>query len=654
MKRIHLLILCAVALLLCCPWVARGGEKDSLEQVIKNSFGDEKLKSQALYANAIAEESPDSAAMLAQFVLDRCSKDQAYVIGKSYLAIGESGYYKQDFNLALKGYYNAIPYFSSLNDNLELASIYNNIGLTHRFRCDFDSAMIAFRRSLVLEQKSNHEIGMAKCYQNIGLVLMQVGERSGFYAYTGKALAIYEKLNLRNRMAETANNLAVSYIEEGKFDKAESNYLKALAGFRALQDYTNEGSVLLNLSSLYYKQKKAGDALSNINKAIAIFSEIEDYVGLVHSHSIRGDLYYDMGDTHQAISEYLVCENLNQHIQIRDVQIRNLQSLAEAYKKMGDYQKALTMTEKGQIIRDSVFDNERMTSVMDLERLYKDELSRNDQLLSRISQQQFMLGLIGTCILLVLIIGYIVFRYFQQRQKENQRLIALDQSVLRANMTPHLLFNSLTSIQYFILENKQTTAIEYLGEYSKLMRLMLKYSQEEYITLAHEKEVLELYLSLQSLRLNQRLKYIIHSDESLDPETTLIPPMLGHPFLEQIIERGLPANETEGTLWISYSRVNNLMVYRIHDNGLGRSVMDTDHLDFSQWNVYSETMQRILLINQGIDQAHHIMFNLVDLSSRGKEGLLFEFTIPINELAKGVVTVKDLLFENVQEKTVIA
>jgi tetratricopeptide (TPR) repeat protein len=652
MKRNLLFILFSVtALWLCCAWAARAGEKDSLEQVIKKSFGDEKLKTQALYANAIAEESPDSAANLAQFVLDRCRKDQPYVMGMSYLALGESEYYKQNFKLALRGYNNAIPYFSSIDDNLSLAYAYNSIGIIHRFRCDFDSAMIAFRQSLVLEQKSNHVIGMAKCYQNIGLVLLQVGERNGFYTYTGKALAIYEKLNLRNRMAETANNLAVSYIEEGKFDKAETYYLKALAGFRSLQDQGNEGNVLINLSSLYFKQKKRGDALVTINKAIDLFSEIEDYVGLVHSHSIRGDLYYDMGDTQQAISEYLVCEQLNQHIHIRDVQINNLQSLAEAYKRMGDFEKALTMTEKGQIIRDSVYDTQRMTSVMDLERLYKDELSKNDQLLSRISQQQLMLGLIGTCILIILIIGYVVFRYYHHRQRENQRLVALDQSVLRANMTPHLLFNSLTSIQYFILENKQTTAIEYLGEYSKLMRLMLKYSQEEYITLAHEKEVLELYLSLQSLRLNHRLKYIIHSDESLDPAITLIPPMLGHPFLEQIIERGFPGNETEGTLWISFSRVNNLMVYRIQDNGLGQTMMNTDHLDFSQWNVYSETMQRILLINQGIDHANHIMFNLVDLSSRGKDGLLFEFTIPINELASDRMAVKDLLLH---EKAVIA
>lgn len=621
-------------ILYCVVFLAMGNvhssyanPKDSLALLIKTALGDEKLRYMSQYANVIAEEEPDSAFQIVQFVLDRVSKDQNQTIGMSHLALGEVGYYKRDFNIALKGYNDALPYFSKLNDSTQLASIYNNIGLVHRFRCDFDSAMIAFRHSLEIDEKLNNIIGIAKSYQNIGLVLMQIGEKSGFYAYTNKALAIYEKLNLQDRLAETANNLAVSYVEDQKYDKAESNYLRALAGFRALMDKGNEGNVLINLASLYFNQKKNGDALATINKAIEIFDRMHDYVGLVHSRSLKGDIFNEMNQHDLAIQEYLACEQLNKQILIRDVQISNLQSLADVYKNQKNYEKALALTEQWQAIQDSVYEEERVSAVMDMERLYKDELTRNDVLASKISQQKFLWSLFGGGGLFLVLVLFFVYRYFRARQREKQRLIALDQSVLRANVTPRLLFSSLTSIQHYILENKQSTAVEYIGEYSKLMRLIYQYSEQEYISLENEKEMLELYLSLQSLRLNQAIQYIIHIDDELDVNAFQIPPMLGHPFLELCIEQAVHSLGQEGSLWISFSLVNNLMMYRIHSTIVPCSEQKRHNDSLS--NIVHQTTQRIQLINQGILQSHHLMVNLVDLSTHGKCGEMLEIAIPV-------------------------
>src|SRR5213075_2682789 len=93
----------------------------------------------------------------------------------------------------------------------------------------------------------------------------------------------------------------------------------------------------------------------------------------------------------------------------------------------------------------------------------------------------------------------------------------LEMQALRAQMNTHFIFNSLNSINMFILENNKLQASEYLSKFSRLVRLILQNSQEAFIPLERELEALQLYLELESLRFDNKFEYKILVDEAIDP-----------------------------------------------------------------------------------------------------------------------------------------
>ncbi|HMG68189.1 MAG TPA: histidine kinase, partial [Chitinophagaceae bacterium] len=95
------------------------------------------------------------------------------------------------------------------------------------------------------------------------------------------------------------------------------------------------------------------------------------------------------------------------------------------------------------------------------------------------------------------------------KSKLQQQATELEMQALRAQMSPHFIFNSLNSINLFILENNRLKASEYLSKFSRLIRLILQNSQETLIPLENELEALQLYLELEALRFDNKFAYTI-------------------------------------------------------------------------------------------------------------------------------------------------
>ena len=103
---------------------------------------------------------------------------------------------------------------------------------------------------------------------------------------------------------------------------------------------------------------------------------------------------------------------------------------------------------------------------------------------------------------------------------------------LRAQMNPHFIFNSLNSINRFILQNNKAEASEYLTKFSKLVRLILQNSQFSMISLDSEIESLSLYLELEALRFNYYFAYKINIASDIDLESLKVPRLSYSPTLK--------------------------------------------------------------------------------------------------------------------------
>lgn len=180
----------------------------------------------------------------------------------------------------------------------------------------------------------------------------------------------------------------------------------------------------------------------------------------------------------------------------------------------------------------------------------------------------------------LMVSGIIVaaFRWRLKQIKQKQK-VEFEQQVevskaelkaLRAQMNPHFVFNSLNSIQHFILNSKGEEAVKYLNKFAKLIRLILNNSEKQFVTINEDLDAIKLYLELEQMRFDNKFNYKIIIHPSIDPDYDEIPPMLMQPYLENAILHGLNPKETDGHLQIEIENTGQFIKCTIKDDGIGR------------------------------------------------------------------------------------
>ena len=178
---------------------------------------------------------------------------------------------------------------------------------------------------------------------------------------------------------------------------------------------------------------------------------------------------------------------------------------------------------------------------------------------------------------LVFLIFQIRIRAIKQKQENEKlgyknRLLFLEQQSLNASMNRHFIFNSLNSIQYFINSSDKLSANKYLSSFAKLIRKNLDSSTTNnfIVTLQEEIERIELYLSLEKMRFQDKFDYKINVSSELDTESTEIPSMILQPFVENSIIHGvLPVSDRMGQIKIDIYRELDDVVFEVFDDGIG-------------------------------------------------------------------------------------
>jgi sensor histidine kinase YesM len=187
----------------------------------------------------------------------------------------------------------------------------------------------------------------------------------------------------------------------------------------------------------------------------------------------------------------------------------------------------------------------------------------------------FIVTVVLLGIALILLFAFFIHRKAQRRdqllKEEKQKALVSELQALRAQMNPHFIFNTLSSIQSFITQNNTNDAVGYLSKFAKLMRSTLENTKKKKVSLKDEITALELYLQLEQLRLDNKFNYQIKVDENIDTQFEQIPSMLIQPYVENAIWHGISHKETNGEISISFSLVNeNVIKCIIEDDGIGR------------------------------------------------------------------------------------
>jgi tetratricopeptide (TPR) repeat protein len=360
----------------------------------------------------------------------------------------------------------------------------------------------------------------------------------------------------KNFLSDADINIGETYLAQNKYDEALEHILKPLQFCFPPNLFTMR--VLNDLARVYKGQKKITQSFQYSKQLLAVAQTNGARQYIRDGFELYWKLYDQQGKTDSAYKYHLLYSTMKDSL-ARDVQLRNMAAI------------------------EMKFQNEQQQSKISL--LNKEKKIQEQQ------NQILFLGFIG-----LILTGIVVFRnillkrrneinmrkgaekelQIQELQTEKtkaefqQQAAELEMQALRAQMNPHFIFNSLNSINRFILQNNKAQASEYLTKFSKLVRLILQNSQSALIPLDSELESLQLYLELEAVRFDHHFEFNIKVDNELETDIIKVPPLIIQPYAENAIWHGLMHKEEKGNLEIELFQQDDFLCCKITDDGVGR------------------------------------------------------------------------------------
>ncbi|MBC54584.1 MAG: sensor histidine kinase [Gammaproteobacteria bacterium] len=182
---------------------------------------------------------------------------------------------------------------------------------------------------------------------------------------------------------------------------------------------------------------------------------------------------------------------------------------------------------------------------------------------------------ISMSILLIWSVLYFCIKYYQLFQHEKEKSLRSEAlaheaqlRMLRYQLNPHFLFNTLNAISTLILVQSTDQANNMVTRLSKFLRYSLEHDPLDKVDLDHELGSLNLYLDIEKVRFEERLG--INVDLAPDTERALVPSMILQPLVENSIKHAIARSEEGGTIWISARKCdNNQLCITVADDGPG-------------------------------------------------------------------------------------
>ncbi len=251
----------------------------------------------------------------------------------------------------------------------------------------------------------------------------------------------------------------------------------------------------------------------------------------------------------------------------------------------------------------------------------------------KLSERLIFKILLGALAFLFIFIGLLFFSRSRSRAR-NYKVSQM--TALRAQMNPHFIFNSLNSVQDYILRDDKIAANRYISRFSKLMRYILNASEREFTNLKKELEFLEAYMSIESMRFDNELNYNIVISKNLEPEKYMIPTMILQPYIENAINHGLKHASGEKNLYLRVKKYNSGLLIEIEDNGVGR--IKSRKIKLSSDSNYDSkgtqiNQQRIELLNKHFQNENKVTFKDIYDEERKPIGTKVEIFLQSIKLA---------------------
>lgn len=568
------------------------------------------VKSYKYLANYLGElNEPEKSTQTFKKALDLAQKANIKNdIGIIHNILGNNASYDGNRQVALSHYHLALKAFAEIKNLDKVAMALMNIGTEYESIGDYKMAIAYELKALKNKEASGELKNLAYYYQHVGQLFKETDVKEWKY-YVDKAYSLSkhaDNVTVPTRVA-IFNDLGGVAEKLKKYPEAYQWY-DSMYILSKNEEYLNGMSTALsNRSILLQSDKRYVEALQNILEALSIAKETERtypiIVDGIHASSILLDLNRPAEAKKYALESLKLAQEKKSYPEQEADAHRILATINE---KTGDWKSAYSHLQSYRDGLDSIRNTDVQKTVHELETKF--QTSEKEKQITKLDADNKLKNarlerikiLVLSLIIIVLLVLVLIYSLWRRRKVIHQKAQSeLKQKLLRSQMNPHFLFNTLNAINQYIQTNQGTIASDYLARYAKLMRQILENSAVEYVTLENEIEFLNNYLVLQQLRFSHSFNYDILVDDNIDAGSIEIPPMIAQPFIENAIEHGLRGLSVEGKLKIEFSQKDKKLILKVTDNGKGIDMSinnseNNNHRSFAM----EITRERLLVLDE--------------------------------------------------------
>lgn len=219
---------------------------------------------------------------------------------------------------------------------------------------------------------------------------------------------------------------------------------------------------------------------------------------------------------------------------------------------------------------------------------------------------------------------YFGIKYYQMLQKAKQNVLHANTvahqaqlKMLRYQLNPHFLFNTLNAISTLILVNENHTANKMVTRLSEFLRYSLDKDPMKKVTLTSEIQALNYYLDIEKVRFEERLQVIFKVNE--DCSNALVPSMILQPLAENAIKYAIAVQEQGGCITITIDKFGNDLLIEMADNGPGAKI--------ESGNIYRENGVGLVNTKERLQALYQHKFSLV-VANNSPSGVKVNIRIP--------------------------
>ncbi len=496
---------------------------------------------------------------------DLTSLEQAMCLFKK----GEFLYLNFKYNEALNTHLKCYELFVELKDTYNQGRCLITLSGASLHMGDIETSQMYALKALHLAKLIEDKRIEGKAYNQLFNLHFKLKDYNKALSYIKVTDSLFSKGIDTASIISIKNNKASVYLQLKEYNKALKSYSEAMQLSHATGNPKILASVLNNIGYTYIEAGEYQSAEKFLRGAATLNKNIKDvnaspYKGLGNLFLLRAKNDSAAINYKKALNIYVSNNNAKDEIEVRD-------KLVAIAIMSGDYVKALD----NQIIRDSLqlnvsrLEQNRLLNFANVNYEVKQKETEINHQKEINSRNQWLL--ISTVLLFVLLAIVTAFYIYNTKLRAANKASKLEQSLLRIQMNPHFIFNTLAAIQNITLEGNPIKSSNYIAKFSKLIRQNFDYVRKDAISLDKEIAMISNYIETQQLRFNNVFTYSLEINNSIDTTKIQVPPMLLQPFLENAIEYGLKEKKEGGKLQLKIEKEGQELLFVILDNGLGRS-----------------------------------------------------------------------------------